>query len=106
MFLLTYDSSFHTRHYTEKNSPISLTVFLIKPLGNYTRTHRHTDTHSKIIIEINYFTYTYIIYIGNMNEIHSQVSFNFLSIPFHSNPFHSILFYSIAKLKLILNNLI
>ena len=31
-------------HFTEKNSPVTLTVFLIKLLGNYTRTDRHTHT--------------------------------------------------------------
>ena len=39
-------------HFTEKTSPVTLTVFLIKLLGHYTRTHAHTDTHSVIIIEI------------------------------------------------------
>ena len=39
-------------HFTEKTSPVTLTVFLIKLLGNYTRTHRQTHTHSENIIEI------------------------------------------------------
>ena len=31
-----------SQHYTEKNSPVTLTVFLFKPLGNDTRTDRRT----------------------------------------------------------------
>ena len=34
-------------HFTEKTSPITLTVFLIKLLGNYTQTDRHTATVKK-----------------------------------------------------------
>ena len=30
-------------HFTKKTSPVTLTVFLIKLLGNYTRTDRQTD---------------------------------------------------------------
>ena len=35
-------SSEFSLHFTEKTSPVTLTVFLIKLLGNYTRTDRQT----------------------------------------------------------------
>ena len=37
-------------HFTEKTSPVTLTVFLIKLLGNYTRTHAHAHTQTHILL--------------------------------------------------------
>ena len=47
--LIDLASSEFCRPHTENTSPISLTVFLIKPLGNYKRTYRHTSEIINII---------------------------------------------------------
>ena len=43
-------SSEFCRHYTEKTSSVSLTVFLINPLGNFPHTHTHTHGFIEIIV--------------------------------------------------------
>ena len=39
-------SSEFCRYYTEKTSPVTLTVFLINPLGNFPHTYIHTYIHT------------------------------------------------------------
>ena len=47
-------SSEFCRYYTEKTSPVTLTVFLINPLGNFP----HTDTHTDFLVLL------FVIYIS------------------------------------------
>ena len=37
-------------HFTEKTSPVTLTVFLIKLLGNFPQTDRQTDRQTHILL--------------------------------------------------------
>ena len=53
-FIYLASSEFFCRHYIEKTSPISLTVFFDKATQKlHTQTDRQTHTHSEIIIEIS-----------------------------------------------------
>ena len=54
-------SSEFCRYYTEKTSPVTLTVFLINPLGNFPQTHTHTDFLVLLfVIVLHQFTFNFI----------------------------------------------
>ena len=84
-------SSEFSRHFTKKTSPVTLTVFSINPLGNYTCTDRHThilkfllglicNTSQKIqSINITQFNITIALYKTRCQKAHSHKNNNLLN---------------------------
>ena len=75
-------SSEFCRYYTEKTSPVTLTVFLINPLGNfpqtyihtYTHTHTHTHTHTDFLVLLFVIVSPYLyLLIFIMDNYHDMV---------------------------------